>query len=114
EPHLEVLSPEEEPLDAVLEYIWAFPHGEGEFVTVVIPELFRKQSLLAMLRRSTFSLKVGLLREPGVVVTDVPNLAGSEGESAEPSRTTCVIPVSRVDAASVRAVIYARSLGLPD
>ena len=35
------------PLDALLEYIWAFPHGEGDFVTVVIPELFRKPSLAA-------------------------------------------------------------------
>ena len=48
-------------------------HAENDFVTVVIPELFRKPSLLAaVLRRSTFSLKMGLLREPGVVVTDVP------------------------------------------
>ncbi len=114
-PHLEVLSPEEEPLDAVLEYIWAFPHGEGEFVTVVVPELFRKRSLLsAVLRRSTFSLKVGLLREPGVVVADVPKLAGPAGEWVEPSRATCVVPVSGVHAASLRAVIYARSLGLPE
>jgi amino acid transporter len=113
-PHLEMLSPEEEPLDAVLEYIWAFPKGEGEFVTVVIPELFRKRSLLAVLRRSTFSLKVGLLREPGVVVTDVPKLAGSEGEWAEPSRATCLVPVSGIHAASLRALIYARSLGFPD
>jgi amino acid transporter len=35
-PPLEVLSEEEEPLDAVLEYVWTFPHGEGDFVTVVI------------------------------------------------------------------------------
>ena len=57
EPHLELLAPHEEPLEAVLEYIWAFPHAEGRFVTVVIPELFRRPSLLsAVLRRSTFSL----------------------------------------------------------
>src|SRR5207253_8801874 len=37
-PSLEVLSEEEDPLDAVLEYVWRFPHGEGDFVTVVIPE----------------------------------------------------------------------------
>ena len=40
---------------------------------MVIPELFRKPSLVsAVMRRSTFSLKLRLLREPGVVVTDVP------------------------------------------
>jgi amino acid transporter len=115
EPHLEVLSPEEEPLDAVLEYIWAFPHGEGNFVTVVVPELFRKRSLLAaVLRRSTFSLKVGLLREPGIVVSDVPRLASPEIDWVEPTQATCVVPVSDVHAASLRALVYARSLGLPD
>jgi hypothetical protein len=115
EPHLEVLSPEEEPLDAVLEYIWAFPHGDGDFVTVVVPELFRKRSLLAaVLRRSTFSLKVGLLREPGIVVSDVPRLASPEIDWVEPTQATCVVPVSDVHAASLRALVYARSLGLPD
>jgi hypothetical protein len=116
EPRLEVLLEEEEPLEAVLEYIWAFPHAEGRFVTVVIPELFRKPSLLsAVLRRSTFSLKLGLLREPGVAVTDVPRIAGSEnGQWAEPSRAACIVPVARLNAASLRALAYARSLGLDE
>jgi len=115
-PALEVLSEEEEPLDAVLEYVWRFPHGEGNFVTVVIPELFRTPSLLsAVMRRSTFSLKHGLLREPGVVVTDVPKLAGSsDGDSAEPRRAVGVVPIASVNAVSLRALIYARSLGLDD
>ena len=116
-PSLEVLSEEEEPLDAVLEYVWRFPHGEGDFVTVVIPELFRTPSLLsAVMRRSTFSLKRGLLREPGVVVTDVPKLAGSsDGENvAEPRRAVGVVPIAGVNAVSLRALIYARSLGLDD
>jgi amino acid transporter len=115
-PPLEVLSEEEEPLDAVLEYVWRFPHGEGDFVTVVIPELFRTPSLLsAVMRRSTFSLKRGLLREPGVVVTDVPKLAGSsDGDFAEPRRAVCVVPIASVNAVSLRALIYARSLGLDD
>jgi amino acid transporter len=115
-PSLEVLSEEEEPLDAVLEYVWRFPHGEGDFVTVVIPELFRTPSLVsAVMRRSTFSLKRGLLREPGVVVTDVPKLAGSsDGDSAEPRRAVGVVPIAGVNAVSLRALIYARSLGLDD
>jgi amino acid transporter len=115
EPHLDVLAPDEEPLDAVLEYLWAFPHGDGDFVTVVIPELFRRPSLVAaLLRRSTFSLKVGLLREPGVVVTDVPRLAGRDAVWSEPTRATCVVPVAGVHAASLRALVYARSLGLEE
>jgi amino acid transporter len=115
-PHLETLSPHDEPLEAVLEYIWAFPHGEGEFVTVVIPELFRKPSLVsAVLRRSTFSLKMGLLREPGVVVTDVPKIAGAvDGDWVAPSRAVCVVPIAGVHAASLRALVYARSLGFED
>jgi len=115
-PSLEVLSEEEDPLDAVLEYVWRFPHGEGDFVTVVIPELFRTPSLVsALMRHSTFSLKRGLLREPGVVVTDVPRLAGSsDGDWAEPRRAVGVVPIAGVNAVSLRALIYARSLGLDD
>ena len=111
-PHLEVLEPEDEPLDAVFEYIWGFPHGEGDFVSVVIPELFRKPSLVAaVLRRSTFMLKLRLLREPGVVVTDVPVVAGLGG-GLEPVRAECVVPVSGISAVSMRALVYAQGLGL--
>jgi amino acid transporter len=113
-PHLEVLSKEDEPLDTVLEYIWGFPLGEGDFVTVVIPELFRTPSLIsAVMRRSTFSLKFGLLKEPGVVVTDVPRLSG-DGGSIEPRRAKCVVPVSTINAVSLRALLYAQSLGFRD
>ena len=112
EPRLEVLPAGGEPLEALLEEIWAIPHAECRFVTVVIPELFRKPSLLAaVLHRSTFSLKLGLLREPGVVVTDVPKLGDDEWV---PSRAECVVPVAGVHAASLRALVYARSLGIRD
>jgi len=114
QPHLEILPAADAPLDAVLEYIWGLPHGE--YVTVVIPELFRTPSLLAAcLNRSTFSLKRGLRRERGVVVTDVPRL-GSEAESewVEPRHAACVVPISGVQAASLRALVYARSLGFDE
>ena len=111
-PHLEILEPEDEPLDAVFEYIWGFPHGEGDFVSVVIPELFRKRSLIsAVMRRSTFLLKLRLLREPGVVVTDVPQVAGLD-RGFEPLRAECVLPISGVSAVSARALVYAKRLGL--
>jgi len=115
-PALEVLAEEEEPLDAVLEYVWTFPHGEGDFVTVVIPELFRKPSLVDAVRRhSTFSLKRGLIREPGLVVTDVPKLAStSNGEWVQPKRAVGIVPIADVNAVSLRALIYARSLGLDE
>jgi hypothetical protein len=108
-PRLEILPSDGDPLDAVLEEVWAVPQGESRFVTVVVPELFRKPSLLsAVLHRSTFSLKLGLLREPGVAVTDVPKL-GDDNEL--PERAEVVVPVSEVNAASLRALQYARSLG---
>jgi amino acid transporter len=111
-PRLEILPSDGEPLDAVLEEVWAVPQGESRFVTVVVPELFRKPSLLsAVLHRSTFSLKLGLLREPGVAVTDVPKL-GDDDEL--PRRAEVVVPVSELHAASLRALQYARSLGISD
>src|SRR5439155_6330645 len=94
---------------------WGFPHGEGDFVTVVVPELFRAPSLVAaVLRRSTFLLKLRLLREPGIVVTDVPMVAAPDGQVPELRRVVGVVPVPNVNAASLRAVIYAQSLGLED
>jgi amino acid transporter len=109
-PRLEILPRDGEALDAVLEEVWAVPQGESRFVTVVVPELFAKPSLLsAVLHRQTFSLKRGLLREPGVAVTDVPKLGG---EDVLPRRAKVVVPVSELNAASLRALQYARSLGL--
>jgi amino acid transporter len=113
-PDLEVLTPEDGRADAVIEYLWALPRGESNFVTVIIPELFRRRSLLAALsRRTELSLKVRLLREPGVVISDVPVLAGNGG-SASPKRVVCRILVSGAHAASLRAVNYAGTLGVED
>jgi hypothetical protein len=98
----------------VIEYLWALPRGESNFVTVIIPELFRRRSLLAAIsRRTEFSLKLRLLTEPGVVITDVPVLA-QNGELPEPKRAVCRILVSGAHASSMRAVNYARTLGFPD
>ena len=102
-----------DPLDVVLEYIWRFPHGDAEFVTVVIPEDFRKPSLVAaLLRRSTFGLKRGLRREHGVVVTDVPPLGTSEasGAMARAAPGVCVVPLQG-PCRLARALIYAKVLG---
>jgi hypothetical protein len=113
-PRLDVLTREDEPLDAMLEYIWRFPHGEGRFVTVVVPELFRAPSLVsAVMRRTTFRLKLRLLREPDIAVTDVPRLAHG-AQPVEPSRAVCVVPVADLHAASLRALLYARSLGFQE
>jgi amino acid transporter len=113
-PDLEVLEPEGGRVDAVIDYLWALPRGESNFVTVVIPELFRRSSMVATVaRRTELALKLRLLREPGVVVTDVPVLAGN-GAPRAPRRIACRILVSGAHAASLRAVNYARTLDLHD
>jgi amino acid transporter len=117
EPHLEIMSAgEHDPIDAVLDYVWALPHTQTDFVTVVIPELFRRPSLLAaVMRRTAFSLKLKLLAEPGLVVTDVPRLVDeARDEPGEPKRASCIVPISGVHAASLRALKYAELLDFPD
>ncbi|MGZ4357413.1 MAG: APC family permease [Gaiellaceae bacterium] len=113
-PDLEILTPEDGRVDAVIEYLWALPRGESNFVTVIIPELFRRPSLIAAVaRRTEFSLKLRLLTEPGVVITDVPVLAPSP-DMRPPQRAACRILVSGAHAAAMRAVNYARTLGFED
>jgi amino acid transporter len=104
-------------VSAIIARIRAIPREERDFVTVVIPELFRKRSLLqAMLKSLTFYLKVRLLSEPGVVITDVPVLAerghlvGVDGRPLIPERVEALVFVSSVHDATVRAVNYAESL----
>ena len=113
-PDLEVLEPEDGRVEAVIEYLWALPRGESNFVTVVIPELFRRRSMVAAAsRRTELALKLRLLREPGVVITDVPVLAVN-GDAPLPQRAVCRLLVSGAHAASLRAVNYASTLGFAD
>jgi amino acid transporter len=111
--HLEVLDGSLGVTEAVLEQVWRRPRGESSFVTVVMPERFRRASLLELLRSpSSLFLKLRLLAEPGVVLADVPTVAGaSEGP---PERAVVRVLASGVDAASMRAVNYARTLGVKD
>jgi amino acid transporter len=113
-PDLEILRAEDGRADAVIELLWALPRGESNFVTVIIPELFRRESLVAAVaRRTEFSLKLRLLTEPGVVVTDVPVLAPGSN-IRPPQHAACRILVSGSHAASMRAVNYAGTLGFDD
>ncbi len=101
----------------------AFVHGiecrHRDFITVVIPEVLREQGLLAYLlrNRSLVRLKAGLLREPNVVVADVPFpsggkvAVGADGRALIPQRTVALVFVSAIHDATVRAVNYAQSLG---
>jgi amino acid transporter len=111
---VETLPKSPKPAEALLDYVWGLPHSESEFVTVVVPELFEGPSLTdAVLRkRSTFLVKLGLRSEPGVVVTDVPFV--STAQSTAPKRLAVRVLISGVQAASLRALNYARSLGVAD
>jgi amino acid transporter len=113
-PDLDVLDSDLGRAEAVIDYLWSLPRGESNFVTVVIPELFRRRSLLAAAeRRTELALKLRLLREPGVVITDVPVLAGN-GDRPLPERAVCRLLVSGAHAASMRATNYASTLGFDD
>ena len=103
---------------SVRRYIHSLSREPGDFVTVVIPEALTGSSWLQFLRsRRSLLLKSGLLFEPGVVVTDVPLLPEERGKAAsyaehptEMVRHVVLIPISGVHDATVRAVVYARSL----
>jgi amino acid transporter len=94
------------------------PRRPDDFLTVVIPEVIRGRSLVRLLGRgSAFWLKAVLFFEPGVVVTNVPLLPEERAAAAEhaarpvePERNVVLLPVSGVHDATVRAVVYAKSL----
>jgi hypothetical protein len=99
--------------EAVLEQVWRLPRGESDFVTVIVPELFTDDSLLAQARRPLeLALKLRLLIEPGVIIANVPSVAGDN--LGLPARVAARVLLSNVNAASMRAVNYARTLGIAD
>jgi amino acid transporter len=114
-PDLEVIKPEDGRVEAVIDYLWALPRGESNFVTLIVPELFTRRSFVeAVNRRFSFSLKVKALTEPGVVITDVPVLAQNGSDSWLPKRAACRLLVSGAHAAAMRAANYASTLGFED
>jgi amino acid transporter len=106
---------EEHPIRALRGYVKR-RRPPTDFLTVVIPEVVKSQSLLQLVRdRSTFLMKTSLLFQPGVVVTNVPLLPEEPQPQAgtrpvERPRSEVVVPVSSVHDATVRAVVYAKSL----
>jgi amino acid transporter len=97
-------------VETVLEQVWRLPRGESDFVTVVLPEQFRRRSLVEQARHPfELALKLRLLTEPGVVLVDVPTV----GEAPNERPLTTRIFVSGANAASMRAVNWALSAHLP-
>ena len=115
EPKLEVLATEEGRKQALLEEVWRLPRGESDFVTIVIPEQFRRQSFLSAAGRTSFQLKLRLLSEPGVVVTDVPVVTRQRRpEHRLPRKLVVRVLLANVHAGAMRALSYAQSLGVED
>ena len=111
-PPLEALDARDGPVEAVLEQVWQLPRGESDFVTVIVPEQFRRPLLRDQLRRPfELLLKFRLLSESGVVVVDVP-VVGDDPPSE--GGLVARVFVSGVNAASMRAVNWVRTLGVED
>jgi hypothetical protein len=84
-------------------------------VTVVLPEQFSKRSLFAAAQRAQFRLKLRLLTEPRVVVADVPAVTSERRpEGRVPERLVVRVIAGDADAATMRAVDYARGIGADD
>jgi amino acid transporter len=115
QPRLELLPRDEGRMHALLEEVWRLPRGESDFVTVVVPEQFRRRSLLSAAGRTSFRVKLRLLSEPGVVVTDVPTVSSDRRpEGATPDHVAVRVLVANVHAGTLRALNYAQALGIED
>lgn len=112
---LEPLAVRGELLTAVRDHIRSLVRGPRDFVTVVVPESRpRGLARYLLLRRPIVRLKAGLLREPGIVVTDVPVPHDALPHPWRPDRTVALVFVNAVNDATVRAANYAASLGAAD
>jgi len=112
EPRLDVRPPGSDPTAVVLEEIARLRDGHDDVVvTVVLPEQFRKRSLLAAAQRAQFRLKLRLLTEPGVVVADVPAVTSERRpEGHVPDRLMLRVLAGAPDARTQRAIEYAHGL----
>lgn len=115
-PEIEVLECPDTRTEAVYQYALRFPHGEADFVTVVVPEQFSRRSLVSEFTQGTeLAIKLRLLDETGIAIADATRLsASSSGPERLPHRLACRVLVSAVHAASARALLYARKLGIED
>jgi amino acid transporter len=111
-PILEKLERRGGAVETVLDQVWRLPRGESDFVTVVIPEKFRRRSLIEQARHPfEFALKLRLLTESSVVVVDVPTV--DEAPASERPLAVRVF-VSGANAASMRAVNWTQSIAVPN
>jgi amino acid transporter len=117
-PMLEELDGSGSLLERTRAYIRGIDRQPDDFITVVVPEIVRGRLVPYLFtNRALFRLKLGLLREPNVVVTDVPVAVddgapvGVDARPLIPQRTVALVFVSAIHDATIRALNYARSLG---
>ena len=114
-PDLEIIKRgETDVIDAVIDYLWALPRGESNFVTMIIPEHFRRRSLAKALRRHRVLPEASPAGEPGCRDHRRARDHVGSDPNGSPQRAVCRILVSGAHAASMRAANYARTLGIPD
>jgi amino acid transporter len=113
---LEIVEPEGSRADTVTDYLWSLPRGEANFVTLIVPEQFQGAGLASatVRKRLEFTLKLRLLKVPGVVIADVPVLGRRAKDWQPPREAVCRVLVSGAHAASLRAARYAETLGFAD
>lgn len=115
EPRLDVRPYGTDPQAAVLAEVARLRTDADVVVTVVLPEQFRRRSLVAAAQRAQFRLKLRLLVEPGVVVADVPAVTSHRRpEGRVPQRLVVRVLAGQLNEATRRAVEYAQGLGADD
>jgi hypothetical protein len=116
EPRLDVRPAGTDAIAAVLGEIERLRGGDEDVVvTIVVPEQFRRRSLLAAAHRAQFRLKLRLLVEPRVVVADVPAVASARRpEGHVPARLVVRVLAGQLDDATRQAAAYAAVLDVED
>jgi hypothetical protein len=101
----------------VRSFVRSLPTGPDDVVNLVVPEIVREGLVRYVLRaRDLIRLKSSMLREGNVTVTDVPVVLQpgdplGAGRIQIPPRTVTILFLGAVNAVSLRAARYARSLG---
>jgi len=115
DPDLELLRADDGRVDGVIDFLWGLPRGESQFVTVIVPELFGRRSLVsAFMHRMEFGLKLRLLTTPGVAVADVPFVGDPDADVPAPKRLVARVLASGGHAATMRAARFAETLHADD
>ena len=114
QPRLEPLATTKGATQALLEEVWRLPRGESDFVTVIVPEQFKRPSLAVGGAAESFRLKLRLLSEPGVVVTDVPAVTRPTRRATRPSGSPSGCCSRTSTPGSLRAPTTRESLGIED